>query len=264
MKSVLAALAIINLLTNNCFGVKNSFDKSCFIQYLIKNNQLDGEKFKNFNQNKPLESECETAVNSTLEALKTSSQDKCVVEFLNKKDVAEVLLRQYLKPQMDNNLNQVTFDDQFTEFRWKTVNITSIICKNKSIFRPNVAELMRGAKQHKESKAKELKCIELYIKKPNQKLSDECQKVINYVKNDFYQQIEYDVKTAFASPYDNLINFECGREKADQFKLFERVFFFVVLATSRDLSDKQINTVAKNTDNAISSSQKVIFECINF
>jgi hypothetical protein len=261
MKLPCIIAVLLSLAAHQCCAIANTYDKSCFISFLIRVNQVDA-RFSNLIRPDLAVEECEAAVNLTLDALKSSSANPCVTDFLNKKDVSELLLRQYLKPQLKNNKSIVVFDEQFTEFRKKTVNVSAVVCSNKALFRPDVADLMRSAKQHKSSRAGELKCIELYIKKPNQPLSSDCQKVRDYVKNDFYKKIDYDVTTAFLPPHDQLISAECLREKAQQFKLFERVFFFVVLATTRDLNEKQIGSIAKNTDSTIGNSQKVIFECM--
>ncbi|CAG9797852.1 unnamed protein product [Chironomus riparius] len=266
MKSFGIVLSIISIICviGSCYGKNNRYSKSCFVRYLLKTNQIDAKYKKFINDAEVSPNDCEMAVNLTLDAIRTASKEPCIASFLKKKDVAEVLLRKFLMPQLDNGDKQVViFDDQFTEFRRKIVDISSVVCNNPKIFRPDVAKLMREAKSHKESKARELKCLEIYIKKPaNQILTDECKKVVDYVRKDFYGKMDSDMKTSFAAPNDQLLKMECVKEKAEQFKMFERVFFFVVLSTSRDMNDKQINAVAKNADIAINSSQKVIFECM--
>jgi hypothetical protein len=76
------------------------------MKYLLKNNLLDGN-FKIFNTKDPLGAKCETAVNLTLNALRTSSKESCVAEFLSRKDIPDTLLRKYLSPQLTNGENQV-------------------------------------------------------------------------------------------------------------------------------------------------------------
>ena len=265
MKSLGIILSIIAIIcVIGSYGENNRYSKSCFVKYLLKTNQIDGKYKKYISNTKESQKDCEKAVNLTLDAIRTASKEPCIAHFLKKKDVAEVLLRKFLMPQLDNGVNQVViFDDKFTEFRRKVVDILSVVCNNPQIFKPDVAKLMRDAMSYKESKARELKCLEIYIKKPaNKILTDDCKKVVDYVMKDFYGKMDKDMRTSFAAPNDQLLNMECVKEKAEQFKMFERVFFFVVLSTSRNMNDKQINAVANNADIAINNSQKVIFECL--
>jgi hypothetical protein len=245
------------------FCSTKSYDKTCFTRYLSKVNQLN-EKFKDSDKAKQMDFSCQFAINITLEALqKTSNNDQCVSNLLSSKKVPDVLLRKYLAPQMDNGKKNFTFNKEFDDFRRKSSTVASIVCNNKEIFRPNIRQMMRTAKLHKESKSKELKCLEIYIKKPqNQILTQECIETVDEVRREFYQRINDDSKRAFIEPYDQLIDFDCGREHIVQNQLFEKVFFFVVLAITRDLNDKQIENVGKNTDGAVDKSQKIIFECM--
>lgn len=266
MKSLnflLSTLAIVIVLVNESTCNKNSYDKLCYVRYLLKNNLLDGN-FRIFNSNDPLDVQCETAVNLTLEAIRTSSKESCVVEFLNRKDIPDVLLKKYLMPQLVNGENQVIFDGRFTEFRKKAVNVSIIACNNRDTFKPDIVAWMKYARNNKESKAKELKCLEAYIKKsPNFILDDECIAAVESIKNEFNQRIDTDMKKAFALPNDQLIDYECSMKKVEGDKMFEKFSFFVVLATSRDLNDKQIEKIAKSTVGSVNNAQKTIFECMN-
>lgn len=106
LSTLLSALSILCVLVNNSSCSNNSFEKSCYVRYLLKNNQLD-ENFNLYKTKEPLSVECETAVNLTLDALRTSSKESCVVEFLSQKDIPDTLLKKYLMPQLTNGGNQV-------------------------------------------------------------------------------------------------------------------------------------------------------------
>jgi hypothetical protein len=124
---------------------------------------------------------------------------------------------------------------------------------------------MRYARDNKESKEKELKCLEIYVKKsPNLILSEECVELVKKFKDEFNDRMEYDIKKAFAPPNDKIVDFECGKNKAEEGKMFERFSFFVVLATSRDMTDKQIDAVAKNAEMSVNNAQKTMYECLNW
>lgn len=101
-----SALSILSVLVNNSSCSNNGYEKLCYIRYLLKNNQLD-ENFKHHDTKEPLSAECEKAVNLTLDALRTSSKESCVVEFLSQKDIPDTLLKKYLMPQLTNEGNQV-------------------------------------------------------------------------------------------------------------------------------------------------------------
>jgi hypothetical protein len=248
---------LVIVLANRSSGIDNFFnEKSCFKRFVSNNNNNNLAR-----QNGP-SSNCEVAVNLKLDELKSSTKEPCVFALLNKKDVAESLLRQYLRPQLENHSNLLAFGENFTEFREKSVKIARVVCTNKAIFRPDVAELMREAKRYRESRASELSCIEIFIKNPNTPLTAECQKVKNYARNDFYRQMDQRIKIAFRSPNDQLISPKCLREKAEEHKFFERVYYSVVLVTKRNLNDRQIDTFARASDITIGNSQKIIFECI--
>lgn len=262
MRSLVLVLSILSIISV-IYCENNSYSKSCFVKFLLQVNQIDGKYKKYISKNEQPGEDCEQAVNQTLDAIRTSSKEPCILEFLNKKGVAEVLLRKFLMPQLDNGIERVTFNDQFTDFRKKVVDTSSVVCSNPRIFRPDVAKRMREAMSFKESKAREIKCLEIYIKHPNQVLTEDCRKVVDYARSDFYGRMQNEMKAAFAPPNDQLFDMDCSMEKALQVKLFERVYFFVILATTRNMTDKQIDTVAKNANIAINNSQKVIFECMN-
>lgn len=266
MKSLsllVSALSIVIVVFVDNSTCNNSYDKLCYIRYLVKNNLLEGN-FKVFNMNDQLEAQCESAVNLTLEAIRTSSKEPCVAEFLNRKDVRDVLLKKFLMPQLVNGQNKITFDSRFTEFRKKAVNITVIACNNRDTFQPDIVAWMKYARNNKESKQRELKCLESYIKKsPDFPHSEECVEIVKAMKADFNQRIDNDVKKAFAPPNDQLIDYECGMKKVENDRMFERFAFFVVLATTRDLNDKQIQNIAKSTLGSVNNAQKTIFECMN-
>jgi hypothetical protein len=263
MKFVVA-LVFIHIASDFCGAVeKNSYDKSCFIKYLLKHNQID-EKYNKYGyKNQTLDAKCQMAIDSAIKSMQTVSKDECVINFLRSKGVPEVLMKKYLAPQLDNGQDKITFNENFTTFRSKVLNITTIVCRNQKIFRPNVAQIMNDAKEHKDTRAGELKCIELYIKRQTDQMSHDCWVVVEYARNNFYQTLENDARAAFMPPNDNLVDINCGKQKAYELKFFERVFFFVVLATTKNLNDRQINTIAKSTDNAILNSQKFAFECMN-
>jgi hypothetical protein len=121
--------------------------------------------------------------------------------------------------------------------------------------------LMKYARNNKESKQTELKCLEMYSKN-SATLTEECISIVQGMKNEFNERIDNDVKKAFAPPNDQLIDFECGKKKIENDQMFKRFSFFVVLATSRDMSDKQIEAVAKSTIGSVNNAQKTIFECL--
>lgn len=263
MKSLtLIATLLVSLVcfSNNVNCMKNSYDKLCFIRYLVKNNLLDGN-FKIFNVKEALEPQCETAVNLTLEALRTSSQEPCVVEFLNRKDIPDVLLKKFLMPQLTNGENRVVFDNRFTEFRKRAVNASVILCNNQNTFNPDIVALMKYARNNKDSKQKELKCLEIYSKNPSS-LTTECIDIVQQMKNEFNERIDSDVRKAFTPPNEQLIDFDCGKNRIENDQMFKRFSFFVVLATSRDMSDKQIEAVAKSTVGSVNNAQRTIFECL--
>lgn len=261
---LLSALSIvIVVLVDNSMCNNNSYDKLCYIRYLVKNNLLEGN-FRVFNMNDQLEAHCESAVNLTLEAIRTSSKEPCVAEFLNRKDVRDVLLKKYVMPQLVNGENKISFDSRFTDFRKRAVNISVIACNNKDTFKPDIVAWMKYARNNKESKQKELKCLESYIKKSSDfPHSEECVEIVKTMKNDFNQKIDGDVKKAFAPPHDQLIDYECGMKKVEKEKMFEKFGFFVVLATTRDLNDRQIQNVAKSSLGSVNNAQKTMFECMN-
>lgn len=104
---LLSALSVLIVLVNySSCNNDNSYDKLCYVKYLLKNNLLDGN-FKIFNTKDPLGEQCEAAVNLTLNALRTSSKEPCVVDFLSRKDIPDTLLKKYLMPQLTNGENQV-------------------------------------------------------------------------------------------------------------------------------------------------------------
>lgn len=260
---LLGALSIVIVVLVDNSMCNNSYDKLCYIRYLVKNNLLEGN-FRVFNMNDQLEAHCESAVNLTLEAIRTSSKEPCVAEFLNRKDVRDVLLKKYVMPQLVNGENKISFDSRFTDFRKRAVNISVIACNNKDTFKPDIVAWMKYARNNKESKQKELKCLESYIKKSSDfPHSEECVEIVKTMKNDFNQKIDGDVKKAFAPPHDQLIDYECGMKKVEKEKMFEKFGFFVVLATTRDLNDRQIQNVAKSSLGSVNNAQKTMFECMN-
>lgn len=97
-------MLIVFINNSNCNN--DGYEKLCYVRYLLKNNLLD-ENFKDFNSNDPLDEKCMAAVNLTLNALRTSSKEPCVTEFLSRKDIPDALLKKYLMPQLINGENRV-------------------------------------------------------------------------------------------------------------------------------------------------------------
>lgn len=260
--SLIFSIIAINFLIDVSNGENTSFNKSCYVRYLLQNKQIDEKYRKLISKKEPNTIECGKAVSQTLKAIRESSKEPCIVEFLNKPGVAEVLLRKFLLPQLDNGVDKVTFQEDFTAFRKKVVDTSSVVCSNPRIFRPDLAKHLREARNYKESKPSELKCLEQHIKSPNKVLTDECRGIVESHKSSFYKRMENEVKGMFAPPRDNLFSLECSLEQAEKLKFFERIYFFILLAATRQMSDAQIDSLANNANKAVYNSQKVFYECM--
>ena len=124
---------------------------------------------------------------------------------------------------------------------------------------------MKYGRDNKASREKELKCLEGFIKKvPAFVNSEECIDTIAKLRDEFNSRIDKDVKKAFAPPHDQLIDYECGKKKIETDKMFERFSFFVVLATMRNMNDKQIEAIAKTAESSVNNAQTTIFECMKW
>lgn len=229
---------------------------------MLKHELLD-KVFQIYNNGGKIDNKCEQAVNSTITQLRsTASGDACVSDFYRKKFVSETLIKEYLLPQFKSSEPQVHFDDRFKVFQNKAFNISNIICTNKDVFKPDLRAMMRNGKLKTESKSKEIKCLEQYIMVKNKPLDEECTKVVNSIKEEFYNSTGSDMRRVFAAPNDNLVDLKCSEEKARKKQTFEKIFFFVVLAATKNISDKQIDVVLKSAEGVISSSARVMFECM--
>lgn len=237
-----------------------SYSRQCFMNYMFNHNLL-GDAFKVFNKGEKVDSTCETSVNGVIDKMRSSVNDSCIAEFWKKKFVSETILKEYLIPQFRVPQSEVHFDDRFTAFRNKAYNISRVICTNKEVFRPDLRSLMRQGRSQKDSKSRELECLQIYIKR-NKPLDEECTKIVDMVKEEFYKSTDNDMKRVFAAPNDSLVNTKCLDDKAKNTQLFEKIFFFVILATMRDMNDQQIDALLSRAEGVITSSTKMIFECM--
>lgn len=238
-----------------------SYGKSCYLNYMLKHELLE-RSYQIFNNGEKVDAKCEMAVNATITKLRATTNDFCVSEFLRKKYVSETLLKEYLIPQFKSPQTDVTFDDRFTVFMSKANNISTIICNNREVFRPDLRSLMRNGRLQKDSKTKEIECLQTYITVKNKPLSEECTKIVNAIKEEFYSTTTNDMKRVFAAPNDNLVNLQCAADKAKKNQLFEKVFFFVVLAATKNMNNQQIEVLLKGAEGVITSSTRLIFECM--
>lgn len=238
-----------------------SYSKSCFINYFLKNNFLD-KSYEVHKNEKALDASCLAAVNSTVSRVRATSNDICISAFYRRKYVSESLVKQYLLPQFKNSQKQVHFDGRFETFLKKALNISAVICNNPDVFKPDLKALVKNGKLQQEAKTKEIQCLQQFIMEKKKPLSDECKPVVDAIKKQFYEQTEGDMKKVFAAPNNNLIDLKCTADGAKKNQLFERVFFFVVLATSRNMNDKQINALLKSAEIVIAGSTRSIFDCM--
>lgn len=238
-----------------------SFSKSCFLNYMLKHDLLD-KTFEIYNNKAGIDAKCEAAVNSTVIRVRQSTNDLCISEFFRRKYVSESLVKQYLLPQFRSSQSEVHFDDRFKVFQRKALNISAVICNNQDVFKPDLKAMMKNGKLQKESKTKEIACLQHHIMVKNKPLDEECTKIVNAIKAEFYQTTENDMKRAFSAPNDNLIDLKCSSDKARKQQFFERVFFFVVLATTKNMNDKQIDVLIRSAEGVIAGSTRLIFECM--
>lgn len=260
MKSL--ALVTIGLLLVSSKVSCESYSKSCFLNYMLKHDLLD-KTYQGLNNGGNVDQTCELAVNETISKLRFSVNDVCVADFWRKKYVSETIIMQYLLPQFKGSQSEVQFDDRFTIFKNKALNISNIICNNKEVFRPDLGAMMRKGRAQKDSKSKELECLQKYITIRNKPLDEECSKIVSMIKDEFYKSTDSEMKRVFAPPNDNLVNLKCSEEKAKNTQLFEKIFFFVILATTKNMSDKQIDVLLRSAEGVITSSTRLIFECMH-
>lgn len=253
------------LIISSCFLIAKvsceNYDKFCYINFMLTRDLLD-RSFQIFNHGEKVDDKCEQAVNSTISKIRSSSNDVCVADFLRKKHVSETLLKEYLLPQFRSSQNEVEFDDRFTIFKNKAVNISLVICNNNDVFRPDLRAMMKNGRLQKESKSKEIECLQHHIMIKNKPLSDECKKIVDGIKDEFYNSTGSDMRRVFAAPNDNLVNLKCSEDKAKHIQMFEKVFFFVVLAATKNMNDKQIDVLLQSANGVIWSSTRLIFECM--
>lgn len=228
---------------------------------MLKLDLLD-RSFQIFNNGANVDAECELAVNSTIQTIRSSSDNVCVSDFFKKKSVSETLLKEFLIPQFKSTQTEVKFDESFAVFKAKAVNISKVICDNDDIFKPDLRSMMKTGRLQKDSKTKEIECLQKYIMAKNKPLDEECSKIVSTIKEDFYNSTGADMRRAFAAPNDNLVNLVCAAEKAKKIQMFEKVFFFVVLAATKNMNDKQIDVLLRSAEGVISSSTRLIFECM--
>lgn len=259
MKLIGFAVIILLLVTSKVSC--ESYSKSCFLNYMLKLDLLD-KAYQVFNNGEKVDQKCELAVNATISNLRSSVNDNCIADFWKKKLVSETLLKEYLLPQLRVPQSEVHFDDRFTVFKNKALNISKIICNNNEVFQPDLRTLMKNGRSQKDSKSKELSCLQTYITVRNKPLDEECTKIVNMIKEEFYKSTDKDMKRVFAAPNDNLVNPKCLDDKAKNTQLFEKIFFFVVLATTKNMNDKQIDVLLKSAEGVITGSTRLIFECM--
>lgn len=238
-----------------------SYSKSCFLNYMLKNDLLD-KTYQIYNNGGKVDAKCEAAINSTVSKMRASSNDLCISDFLRKKFVSETLIKEYLMPQFKSSQTEVYFDDRFNIFKSKALNLSSIICNNKEVFRPDLRTMMRNGRYQKETKTKEIDCLQKYLMVKNKPLDDECKTVVGTMKDEFYRSTGNDMKRVFSPPNDNLVNLDCSEEKAKKVQLFEKIFFFVVLAATKNMNDKQIDVLLRSAEGVISSSSRLMYECL--
>lgn len=238
-----------------------SYSKSCFLNYMLKSDLLD-KTFEIYNNKAGVDATCEAAVNSTVSRIRSSTNDVCISEFYRRKYVSESLVKQYLLPQFRSSQSEVQFDDRFKLFMKKALNISTVICNNKDVFKPDLKAMMKNGKLQKDSKTKEIGCLQHHIMVKNKPIDEECKQIVNAIKNEFYQTTENDMKRVFAAPNDNLIDLKCSADKAKKQQFFERVFFFVVLAATKNMNDKQIDVLIRSAEGVIAGSTRLIFECM--
>ena len=228
---------------------------------MLKKDLLD-RTFQVFNNGEKVDQKCEAAVNETISKIRSASNDVCIVDFMRKKYVSESLIKEYLIPQFKAPQVEIHFDERFEVFKEKAVNITAVICNNKDVFKPDLNSMMKNGRLQKDSKSKEIECLHQYLMMKNKPMSDECSKIVKGIKDDFYRSTENDMLKAFSPPNDNLVNLRCSEEKAKKIQLFEKLFFFVVLAATRNMNDKQIDVLLKSAEGIITSSTRLIYECM--
>lgn len=238
-----------------------SYERGCFISYLLKNDLID-KSYEIFSSYKK-EDKCTIEINAAKAKFKRSTPNQCTLDFLKKKSISDTLLKEYLIPQIKSKQEKLHFDNRFEVFKNKTFQVANVICNNREIFRPDMKGMMKQGRLQKEAKSKELECLQNYILVKNKPLSDECKKVVDSIQKEFYYKMEINTKKAFLHPNEKLIDFKCGTEKAKNSKLFEKIFFFVVLAANKNLNDKQIDSLLKNAEGVIVGNNKLIFECMN-
>lgn len=244
-------------------SASESYDKSCYLNYFLERNLLDKFEFRALDGQKGVSKECEAAVNATIKKIRSSSSDKCVSDHLNRKYYSEFVLREYLKPQFKSSSNTVEFDDKFKTFLDKAVNVTNVMCTYPNLYKPDIRLLLkRGGFQDQEKMSKEIECLQNHIKSKGASVSRECQFVVDYVKEEFYSRQLDDLKKSFAPPNDNLIDFNCLSNLGRRNQAFEKYFFFVILAITRKMNDRQIETLRKSSQIMLSTYTKSIYECI--
>lgn len=228
---------------------------------MLQKDLLD-KTYQIFNNGVKVDYKCELAINATITKVRSKSNDTCVSNFFERKLVSETLLKEYLIPQFKSKQTQVHFDTRFTVFMEKALNISTLICNNPKVFKPDLKDMIKTGKLQKESKAKEIGCLQKYIQNKNKPLDDECTKIVNHVKEEFYKTMGNEMQKVFAAPNDNLINLKCSMDKSKTNQLFEKISFFFVLSVTRNMNDKQVDVLLKGAESIINSSTRLIFECM--
>lgn len=228
---------------------------------MLKHDLLD-KTYQIYNNGEKVDAKCELAVNSTISKMRSMTNDICVSNFLRRKYVTETLLKEYLIPQFKSKQTQVHFDDRFTVFKNKALNISSIICNNPKVFKPDLKDMIKTGKSQKEAKAKEIACLQKHTTNRNKPLDEECSKVVSAIKQEFYKSLGNEMKKVFAAPNDKLIDLKCSEDKSKKNKLFEKISFFFVLSVVRNMNDKQVDGLLKGAEGIITSSTRLIFECM--
>ena len=236
-----------------------SYNRACYVNYLV-NSKVLNDSYKAYGDNKGVDKNCEDAVTATITWIRASTNNVCINEFLRKKHVSENLIKLYLDPQLKSGKTMIDFGKPFDDFIKKTMSIGVVMCNNQNVFKPDMRALFRQGRLQANSRTKEIECLQKHIN--NKPLSAECFTTVKKIKDEFYSQAEQKVKKVFSGSNSNLVDLKCVSEKSKQLKLFEKIFYFVVLATTRNMSDKQIDALIKNAENSIEGSATMIFECM--
>lgn len=257
------ALLCLNIISKASAATSESYDKSCYLNYLVERNLLDKSQFRALDGAKGVSKECEAAVNAVLSQIRSSSEDKCVNEHLNRKYYSEFVLREFLKPQLSESTKRVEFGEKFKTFLDNSVSVTKVLCDHPKLYRPDVRELIKnGGFQDQEKMTKEIECLHNHLRTRGANSTRECKFVVDYVREEFYSRQLDDMKKSFAPPNDKIIDLDCCADLARKNQAFEKYFFFVILAITRKMNDRQTEVLRKSSQIMMSTYTKSIYECV--